>query len=401
MSSDNIDDKKEMLKFKVGTNWTGNNITTLLNWISISSYNIECLEMAIDESRQTLRRNTIFALIVSTLAGTLNITQFNLIQNEYINIAIKILFTLLTFSVAINAGRIKIYQYQESLEDYIKIKQEWISFVVQISTELQLPVRLRRDALYLIETYKDKYLDLLKYECEISSTIKDFIKKKMEEDVRRGLNKKPTASNLHPALVSKTGIKISEIVFDIAYSEGLNLLVAETDRNYKPNKEINDIYDKITTKLFFNKKKTDAYTYIEEEFFEQLPSSTFVPVPPSPTRNFRKVTQKGTSVEFAPNGHFHASTPEDSTIQLSESPTDVKIDIHEPSKVNAPEEAKANVPETPKKIKIEYAPKVDESPPQDEIIPKTNPIKRSFSLKKKQNDSLEDLEIGTRIKTLE
>lgn len=80
---------------------------------------------------------------------------------------------------------------------------------------MQLPVYLRRDALYLIETYKEKYLDLLKYECEISQNIKEIIKNKMQTDIESGLIAKE--SNLHPALMSKTGIKISDIVFDIAY----------------------------------------------------------------------------------------------------------------------------------------------------------------------------------------
>jgi hypothetical protein len=400
-----------MLKFNVGTNWTGNNITTLLNWISISSYNIECLEMAIDESRKVLRWNTIIALIVSTFAGTLNITQFNLIDNEYVNLSIKILLTLLTFTVAINAGRIKIYQYQESLEDYIKVKQEWISFVVQISTELQLPIRLRRDALYLIETYKDKYLDLLKFECEISNKIKEKIKGKMEEDVKRGLNKKPTGSNLHPALVSKTGIKISEIVFDIAYAEGLNLLIAETDKNYNPNKDVNEIYDKITTKLFFHKKKLDASTYIEEEYFQTV---DFQP-PPSPTRNFRKFTQKGTSVEFAPNGHFH-TVSDDSTLQISSDspPVDTKPDpkieivIHGgltgtsniigSSATGSEISFTGTVSSLRPKCKIEYAPKEENYEPID--TKQERNVKRSLSLKKKKDIVLDD-DLGSRMKTLE
>jgi hypothetical protein len=252
------------LKFQIGTNWNGNNITTLLSWISISAYNIECLELSIDECRTVLRRNTIFALFTATLAGTLNITQFNIIPNEYINIVIKILFTFLTFAVAINAGRIKIYQYQENMEDYIKVKQEWTAFVVIIATEMQLPINLRRDALYLIETYKEKYLDLLKYECEISKHIKEKIKLKMKNDIESGLIAKE--SNLHPALMSKTGIKIYDIVFDIAYWEGLNLMIAEKDKNYKPNIDINPIYDKITTKIL-EKKKITNQTQTENKYF--------------------------------------------------------------------------------------------------------------------------------------
>jgi hypothetical protein len=105
-----------------------------------------------------------------------------LIDDYYVNLVIKILLTVMAFTIAVNTGRIKIYQYQESLEDYIRIKQEWIQFAVNIAAELQLPIDLRQDALYIIENYKGKYLDLLKAESEISERVKDRIKKMMEMD---------------------------------------------------------------------------------------------------------------------------------------------------------------------------------------------------------------------------
>jgi uncharacterized membrane protein (DUF441 family) len=166
----------------IGSHWTPSNLTTLIEWLWTSIYIIECLEISIISSRNTLRYNTILGLVLSTLTGTLNITQFNLIDDYYVNLTIKILLTLMAFAIAVNTGRIKIYQYQESLEDYIRIKQEWIQFAVNIAAELQLPIDLRQDALYIIENYKGKYLDLLKAESEISERVKDRIKKMMEYD---------------------------------------------------------------------------------------------------------------------------------------------------------------------------------------------------------------------------
>ena len=166
----------------IGSHWTPSNLTTLIDWLWTSIYIIECLEISIISSRNTLRYNTILGLILSTLTGTLNITQFNLIDDYYVNLVIKILLTVMAFAIAVNTGRIKIYQYQESLEDYIRIKQEWIQFAVNIAAELQLPIDLRQDALYIIENYKGKYLDLLKAESEISERVKDRIKKMMETD---------------------------------------------------------------------------------------------------------------------------------------------------------------------------------------------------------------------------
>jgi hypothetical protein len=166
----------------IGSHWTPSNLTTLIDWLWTSIYIIECLEISIISSRNTLRYNTILGLVLSTLTGTLNITQFNLINDYYVNLVIKILLTVMAFAIAVNTGRIKIYQYQESLEDYIRIKQEWIQFAVNIAAELQLPIDLRQDALYIIENYKGKYLDLLKAESEISERVKNRIKKMMEAD---------------------------------------------------------------------------------------------------------------------------------------------------------------------------------------------------------------------------
>lgn len=410
-NTSSIDEKKEMLKFKVGTNWTGNNISTLLSWISISAYNIECLELAIDESRTVLRRNTIFALFVSTLAGTLNITQFQLIPNEYINITIKILLSLFAFSVAINAGRIKIYQYQEALEDYIKIKQEWISFVVQISTELQLPIHLRRDALYLIESYKDKYLDLLKFECEISNEIKTRIKNKMEKDIMEGLKIKQ--SNLHPALMSKSGIKISEIVFDIAKIEGLNLLIAERDKSYKPNREINDIYDKITTKVVLNKNKkmVDSFTFIEDKYLSSSSENDII-------YQEKKISKKGIEMDILAGS------------QVATDNTDISFTDDHPSHESKgttgdvqfqswPKEPLSNI----SKCEIVYAPKDEdsmdimiqdehnESKTKREISQSlSNRLKKKMSLgsvltkmkeRSTSKESDDDLEMGVRVRTLD
>jgi hypothetical protein len=47
-------------------------------------------------------------------------------------------------------GYIKIYQIQETLEQYIKMKQEWTVFSTSIASEPQLPIELRRDALFMI-----------------------------------------------------------------------------------------------------------------------------------------------------------------------------------------------------------------------------------------------------------
>jgi len=48
MSIDNKNHEKENIK----NNWTNNNIMTLLSWIAISTFNIDCLELAIIRYRE-------------------------------------------------------------------------------------------------------------------------------------------------------------------------------------------------------------------------------------------------------------------------------------------------------------------------------------------------------------
>ena len=81
----------------------------------------------------------------------------------------------MSYLVAISGGYMKIYQIQEQLEEYIKIKQEWVDFTTLIVAELQLPVSLRQDAAFLIWKYKAQYIDLLKKDPHVSEYVRKTI----------------------------------------------------------------------------------------------------------------------------------------------------------------------------------------------------------------------------------
>ena len=127
----------------------------------------------------------------------------------------------MTFSIAIFTGAIKIYQVQERLEEYIKMKQEWITFSAGIASELQLPIKLRHDALYIIIKNKAKYLDLLKIETEIPESIKNKVQTKMKE------------YNM------KDGITLSQIILGIVKDEEYRINNEENKLNDNIKKEIN------------------------------------------------------------------------------------------------------------------------------------------------------------------
>jgi hypothetical protein len=168
------------LQRSYGTNWTKTNINTIIQWICISSFKINILDEAITYYRNIMRNNVIFGLILSTASGTISATRFGLNSNDSLSFTLNALFTAMSFSIAIFTGAIKVYQIQERLEEYIKMKQEWITFSAGIASELQLPIKLRKDALFIIIKNKAKYLDLLKLETEIPNFIKLRVENKMK-----------------------------------------------------------------------------------------------------------------------------------------------------------------------------------------------------------------------------
>lgn len=160
-------------------NWTGENLITISQWIQISSLQIEILDLAIKYFRSIVRRNVLLGLIFSTASGSISIFQLNTQSQQ---IFLNIMFTILSFSIAIFTGLIKIYQVQERLEEFIQTKQEWIGFSVVITAEVQLPVNERRKAMEIIKSNKNKYLDLLKIDLDIPNFIKSLAYKNLYHD---------------------------------------------------------------------------------------------------------------------------------------------------------------------------------------------------------------------------
>lgn len=209
------------LQRSYGTNWTKSNMNTIIQWICISSYKISILDEAITYYRNIMRSNVIIGLILSTASGTISAVRFGSGINQTVGFTLNTIFTAMTFSIAIFTGAIKIYQVQERLEEYIKMKQEWITFSARIASELQLPIKLRHDALYIIIKNKAKYLDLLKIETEIPEFIKNKVQTKMKD------------YNM------KDGISLSQIILGIVKDEEHRINNEENKLNLNITKELN------------------------------------------------------------------------------------------------------------------------------------------------------------------
>jgi hypothetical protein len=160
-------------------------LETLSQWIQISSLQIEVLDLAIKHYRAIVRKNVLLGLVFSTASGSISISQMN---PGFQSIIYNIIFTVLSFTIAIFTGLIKIYQVQERLEEFIQLKQEWIGFSVVITTEIQLPVKKRKLALDLITKNKNKYLELLKRDVDIPNFIKGRAYKNLYHDKEHFLN---------------------------------------------------------------------------------------------------------------------------------------------------------------------------------------------------------------------
>jgi len=169
--------KQADLQRSYGTNWTKANVETLNEWITIAAYNIQILTYASQYHQRLLRNNIILGLLLSTASGTISAARFGLQTNVVVDNVLNGLFTAMSFLIALFTGCLKVYSIQERLEEFLRIKQEWIVFSTAITSELQLPTQLRHDALYTIVKNKAKYLDLLKANPEIPPFCVDRVKR--------------------------------------------------------------------------------------------------------------------------------------------------------------------------------------------------------------------------------
>ncbi len=158
---------------RVGEDWKPEIVQTLMQWIQIAAVYLEIMTEATERYRLTLRKNTIINLVFSTVASTASLSTFNVNESSYPTTALllKGFFSFFTIILTLSTGYIKVFQIQEKLETAIRLKQEWAIFGSKISSEMQLPSQLRKNAIWLIVKMKDNYLDLIKSDMGVSKEI--------------------------------------------------------------------------------------------------------------------------------------------------------------------------------------------------------------------------------------
>lgn len=206
-------------------NWNYQNLTTFSTWIQVASFKIECLDCAIKKNRTIIQQSVIYGLVLSTISGSISITQFSNF-NETVRFILNVIYTFLTFNIAFITGYVKTFQIQEKLEEYLQLKQSWISFSASITAELQLPKELRRDAETIISENKEKYLDLFKNDLEISTYDVKRAMKKLD------ISKKSYNNNYLPIMVKNSrSLSISNIMLNTVLTQ----LMSEMGETYQEN----------------------------------------------------------------------------------------------------------------------------------------------------------------------
>jgi len=159
-----------------GQNWKEENIHTLISWLHTSAIMLDLTREATTYYRKVMRRSTIINLIFSSVAGTVSLSQFNTGDTNsttysVIETLLKAFFSAASILVALNTGYIKVYQIQERLEGTIQLQQQWSHFGSLITSELQLPTPLRKDALQIINKMKETYHQLIRDHVDINRNI--------------------------------------------------------------------------------------------------------------------------------------------------------------------------------------------------------------------------------------
>jgi hypothetical protein len=159
-----------------GKNWKEENIHTLISWLHTSAIMLDLTREATTYYRKVMRRSTIINLVFSSVAGTVSLSQFNTGDTNsttysVIETLLKAFFSAASILVALNTGYIKVYQIQERLEGTIQLQQQWSHFGSLITSELQLPTPLRKDALQIINKMKETYHQLIRDHVDINRNI--------------------------------------------------------------------------------------------------------------------------------------------------------------------------------------------------------------------------------------
>ena len=136
--------------------WTYDHIRTLIYWMNIANINIFLLDASIQYYKKIVMRIMAFTFFFSTISTTVSISQLGIDEksNPMLSNIIKYLFMAASAVSTILVGYIKLFKLQEMMDADTEMHKEWLDFATKISGELQMPPKLRKPALHLLQDMK-------------------------------------------------------------------------------------------------------------------------------------------------------------------------------------------------------------------------------------------------------
>lgn len=139
--------------------WDITNTSTIIDWIAASNLNVFLLDTYLLHLKRILRTNTLWSLIISSVTSTVSITQFTLDESSNASLALLIKIIIFTSSIftSLITGYIKVEKIQEKLEQIEESKKTWETFLISLTSQLQIGINFRINAETIINDKKKDF----------------------------------------------------------------------------------------------------------------------------------------------------------------------------------------------------------------------------------------------------
>ena len=179
-----IDNQKSIRKQKA---WDITNTTTIVDWTNASNLYILLLDTYSSYLKNILRVNTLWSLVISSMTSTIAVTQFTIndVEKPTLALIIKSAIFLTSVITSIITGYIKVEKIQEKIKYVDLTRQKWLHFMLQLSSELQVGAKLRKNAEDIIQTMRSEFNKLSSKRIEVPNNVQQYVSRYLTKRVRR------------------------------------------------------------------------------------------------------------------------------------------------------------------------------------------------------------------------
>lgn len=157
----------------------------------------ECNEMgfiydeAAHDRKDILTKFLITLFIINAISTVISPLPFSINDTQYhkLNLALRIFTSLMTLTTTILLGIMKYYAWNETIEKYQNFVIRIDNFLSNLTSELSLPRRLRKDAEEFIRQNKDTFSEIIKSSPDIHpQEYRNILKERYESEVKKENN---------------------------------------------------------------------------------------------------------------------------------------------------------------------------------------------------------------------